>query len=66
MQTLIINGETVQTDAATLTALIDEMGLTGKRYAVEYDGSLVPKSQHTDFQLTEGMRLEIVQAVGGG
>ena len=53
-------------DGTTLAALVDDLGLTGKRYAVEIDGELVPRSEHPQRVLQEGERVEVVQAIGGG
>lgn len=69
---LIVNGESrqfpVSTDAATLSvaALVDLLGHTGKRIAVERNGEIVPRGRHADTLLDEGDRIEIVVAVGGG
>lgn len=63
---IVVNGQTLETRAITLADLINELGLAGKRYAVEHDSQLIPKSQHQDFRLASGMQFEIVQAVGGG
>jgi len=67
---LHINGETRQfpdRDAAfTVAALVAELGLAGKRIAVERNGDIVPRSQHGDTALAGGDRIEIVVAVGGG
>ena len=46
--------------------LIDELELAGKRVALERNGEIVPRSRFTEQQLTDGDRLEIVVAVGGG
>ena len=46
-------------------ALVRELGLEGKRIAVERNGAIVPKSRYADTPLAEGDRLEIVGAVGG-
>ena len=64
---LTINGES-RCFAAPLSvaALLDEMGLTGKRLAVERNGEIVPKGLHALTQLADGDVLEIVVAVGGG
>jgi sulfur carrier protein len=65
--TVSINGEPRQLPAnATVAALIDEMGLTGKRIALERNGEIVPRSTFLAQQLSAGDRLEIVVAVGGG
>ncbi len=67
MLTLKINGEPRQfSDALTVAGLIDQLGYTGKRIAVEKNGELVPKSQHATTPLASGDALEIVVAVGGG
>lgn len=50
----------------TVAALLDARGLTGKRVAVEKNGEIVPKSQHTTVAVADGDRIEIVVAVGGG
>ena len=64
---LTINGEARSLVApATVAALLDEMGLTGKRLAVERNGEIVPKSRHAEYMLADGDRLELVVAVGGG
>ncbi|WP_233236385.1 sulfur carrier protein ThiS [Bordetella sp. LUAb4] len=51
---------------ATVTQLIDLLGYTGKRIAVERNGEIVPKSQHEITSLNQDDKLEIVVAVGGG
>ncbi|MFZ2163183.1 MAG: sulfur carrier protein ThiS [Sideroxyarcus sp.] len=67
MITVSINGEPRQlTASATVAALIEEMGLTGKRIALERNGEIVPRSTFTTQQLASGDKLEIVVAVGGG
>ncbi|MBL8428922.1 MAG: sulfur carrier protein ThiS [Dechloromonas sp.] len=67
MLELKINGETRQfSDALTVTGLIERLGFTGKRIAVERNGEIVPKSQHAATALVSGDQLEIVVAVGGG
>ena len=67
MITVSINGEPRQLPAnTTVAALIDEMGLTGKRIALERNGEIVPRSTYTNVQLADGDKLEVVVAVGGG
>ncbi len=51
---------------ATVTQLVDLLGYTGKRIAVEKNGEIVPKSQHGTTALSADDKLEIVVAVGGG
>ncbi|MDC7718747.1 sulfur carrier protein ThiS [Vogesella sp. DC21W] len=68
MPCIRINGEdrTLSGHVDSLAALIAELGLTGKRIAIERNGEIVPRSQHANTPLTEGDALEIVVAVGGG
>ncbi len=62
-----INGATRQFPQSTsIAALIEEMGLTGKRIALERNGAIVPRSSFATQQLTDGDKLEVVVAVGGG
>ncbi|NML25798.1 sulfur carrier protein ThiS [Zoogloea dura] len=64
---LTINGEArVLAGPATVASLLDEMGLAGKRLAVERNGEIVPRGLHATTGLADGDRLEIVVAVGGG
>ena len=65
--TVSLNGETRQFDSPIKIAqLLDQLGLTGKRLAVERNGEIVPKSQHAETVIEDGDALEIVVAVGGG
>jgi sulfur carrier protein len=67
MITLTLNGEQRQFGAPlTLTQLVDELGLAGKRIAIERNGEIVPRSQFAQHAIAEGDTLEIVVAVGGG
>jgi sulfur carrier protein len=65
--TVSINGEPRQLPAnMTVAGLIEEMGLTGKRIALERNGEIVPRSTFAAQSLSAGDKLEIVVAVGGG
>ena len=62
-----VNGEAVELpNGATIAALIEQLALAGKRVAVEVNEDIVPRSQHPDFPLSEGDRVEVVHAIGGG
>ncbi|MCU0989496.1 MAG: sulfur carrier protein ThiS [Xanthomonadales bacterium] len=64
---ITINGEPRQfSGARNVASVVEALGLTGKRIAVERNGEIVPKSQHAATELEPGDRLEIVVAVGGG
>ena len=49
-----------------IAELIDTMQLTGRRIAIERNGAIVPRSRYRDATLSDGNKLEIVVAVGGG
>jgi sulfur carrier protein len=62
-----INGQAREVaDGLDVTGLLDELGMAEKRVAVERNGELVPRSLHSEQQLSDGDRIEIVQAIGGG
>ncbi|WP_417530039.1 sulfur carrier protein ThiS [Marinobacter lipolyticus] len=62
-----VNGDGLELPTeATIADLIEHMALTGKRLAVEVNEDIVPRSQHPDFRLNEGDRVEVVHAIGGG
>jgi sulfur carrier protein ThiS len=50
----------------TLLQLLQELGVEGRRVAVECNGDIVPRSQYGHVMLNSGDCLEIVVAVGGG
>lgn len=65
--TLSINGEAREVPAdATIASLIADLGLVGRRLAVEVNGDVVPRSAHATTRFTAGDRVEIVHAIGGG
>lgn len=67
MISLFINGQPAELpQLLTIAALLEARGLTGKRVAVERNGEIVPKSQHTAVTIAAGDRIELVVAVGGG
>ena len=64
---LIVNGASMDVDAATTArALVEKLGLTGRRVAMELNGDILPRSTHDTHRFAEGDRIEIVHAVGGG
>jgi sulfur carrier protein len=50
----------------TVEALVGELGVEGKRIAIERNGEIVPRSRYGVVELADGDRLEVVVAVGGG
>jgi thiamine biosynthesis protein ThiS len=53
-------------DGQTLRELLESLGLSPERVAVERNGAIVPRDRYADSVLAEGDRLEVVQFVGGG
>ncbi len=65
---ILINGNIKQFDGEnmTISALVVTLNLVGKRLAIEKNGEIVPRSQFDAVLLSDGDKLEIVGAVGGG
>lgn len=63
---ILVNGELYETTSKTLAELATELGLNGKRYAIEVNGILISKSRHVEYILNAMQKIEIVHAVGGG
>lgn len=61
-----VNGEDRETKAATILALVEELGLDIRKVAVERNLEIVPRSLHGATALADGDRIEVVQFVGGG
>jgi len=53
-------------ESSTVADVIADLGLTGKRIAVELNKEILPFTEHAKQSLQDGDRLEIVQAIGGG
>jgi sulfur carrier protein len=64
---IFVNGEPRQVaESCSVAQLIEEMGLAGRRLAVEVNLDIVPRSSHASQQLKAGDKVEIVHAIGGG
>jgi len=64
---IIINGEERNVgDLTTVEQIVGDLGLDGRKVAVERNLEIVPKSQYNDIVLAEGDKLEIVHFIGGG
>ena len=62
-----VNGEARAVPAPlTIAALLESLGVAGKRVAVEVNREIVPKSRHAEFKIQESDRVEVVFAIGGG
>ena len=64
---ITVNGQQQNVpDAYTAAQLVDDMGLAGKRIAMEINLEIVPRSIYAQHTLQSGDKIEIVHAVGGG
>lgn len=64
---IILNGKTQSlSPPCTVCNLLAARDLTDRPAAVEVNGSVVPKAEHKNYQLSDGDRVEIVTLVGGG
>ena len=61
-----VNGELREVRAATVLALVEELGLDVRKVAVERNLEIVPRSLHATTAIADGDRIEVVQFVGGG
>ena len=67
MPSLHVNGQPrTLPPGSTVADLVRDLGLEGRRMAVEVNGEVVPRSRHASTALAEGDHVEIVGAVGGG
>tara|TARA_B000000609_G_C23814618_1_gene159790 strand:- start:110 stop:319 length:210 start_codon:yes stop_codon:yes gene_type:complete len=63
---ITLNGESITLTSSKLKDLLDSLNLQNKRYAVEINREIIPRSKHSSYQLSENDRIEVVEAVGGG
>lgn len=63
----VLNGEPTQMSAGgTIQDVVNTMEVGTKRYAVECNEEIVPRSLHAETAVHEGDQIEIVVAIGGG
>jgi len=63
---IIVNGTAQQSRAATLGALLDELGYGDARVATAVNEDFVPVALRADRSLSDGDRIEIVTPRQGG
>ena len=64
---IVLNGHDHAAAAgATVATLLEQLGLGGRKVAVEVNQEVVPRSRHGERVLAEGDRVEIIHAIGGG
>ena len=63
---IVLNGQAHETNAATVSALLDELEIKVGGVAVEVNVSIIKKTDYEAAALKEGDQVEIVNFVGGG
>lgn len=64
---ILVNGASREVPAGiTAAQLVEMLGLTGQRLAMEVNRDIVPRSTFETHRLQPGDRIEIVRAIGGG
>ena len=62
-----VNGDPLVLPAGTsVQALLEQLGLQGRRVAVELNHEIVTRSEHAARIMMPDDRVEIVHAIGGG
>jgi sulfur carrier protein len=61
-----LNGAETQTQAQTVTELLQELQFPTQGVAVAVNEAVVSRTQHATHQLHDGDRIEIIRAVQGG
>ncbi|MBI4168303.1 MAG: sulfur carrier protein ThiS [Acidobacteria bacterium] len=65
--TICLNGSTHEApEGATVLLLLETIGLAPGRVAVEVNGRLIRREEHSRVELHDRDRVEVVQFVGGG
>lgn len=64
---ILLNGEPREVpDESTLGDLLTTLELENRRFAVEINEELIPRSEQAGRALRAEDRIEVVQAIGGG
>ncbi len=63
---IYLNGEMTETACENLQQLIQLLALEGKRFAVERNQQIIPKSKLEQTVIAPDDHIEIIHAVGGG
>ena len=64
---ITVNGKTSTLEAElSVQDLLQDLGMTEGRIAVEVNGNIVPRSQFSSQRISNLDSIEIVQAIGGG
>lgn len=61
-----LNGSEYVTEAKTIASLLEELGISADRVAVEQNLSIVKRTEFQRVTIKDGDNIEIVNFVGGG
>jgi len=62
-----VNGEPrTLAPGTSVAALVEQLGLTGRKLAIAVDREVVPRGGYGARELADGEHVEILEAVGGG
>jgi sulfur carrier protein len=64
---ILVNGTPRDVPADyTAAQLVEALGLTGRRVAMEVNRDIVPRSRYAQHAFRDGDHVEVVHAIGGG
>lgn len=63
---VFVNNKEVDTQATTLSTLIEQLGMPAQGVAAAVDNEMVPRTQWADFPLATGAKVTIIKAACGG
>ena len=64
---IIVNGEKLDfPNSLNIEELIDYLGFQNQRIALEVNETIIPKSNHRTYILSNNDKVEVINAVGGG
>jgi len=64
---ITVNGEILKVpENCTLSGLVEQLDLVGKKIAIELNMEIISKSLHSETRLQNKDNIEVVQAIGGG
>ena len=63
---VFVNNKEVDTQATTLSTLIEQLGMPAQGVAAAVDNEMVPRTQWADFPLAAGAKVTIIKAACGG
>lgn len=67
MINLSINGTNLSlNEHVTIDELLEKQGISKMGIAVAVNESIVPRANHSVYKVTDGDKIEIIRAIGGG